>query len=200
MTLNDEPPPFPPLTWPEPWPPPEEPPAGAFERVCWWIPVLGWPFALVAGQMRIWRHIWGTLEAVESRICDQLEPRPEARPRDGDTRPTRISCVISKAIALEKGVAGTLPEGAVPHRSRYGPALHPEDPMPLLMWGPFEDFTPAILREEYRKAFGLSFPRDDDCVVRAWDERWTVARFVAEIDRRCGDRSVSPHEPTRRAV
>jgi len=76
-----------------------------------------------------------------------------------------LAKIVSDAIATEKGL-------------KRSPALHPEDPVPLLFWGPFDDLTPLIVRIEMRKKLKREIP--GELILTAWNERWTIQRFIEE--------------------
>lgn len=71
--------------------------------------------------------------------------------------------IISDVVALEKGLS-------------HSPALHPDDPFPLLFWGPFDDLTPLFVREEFRKKFRREIP--ERLILDAWNEQWSIGRFI----------------------
>ena len=126
---------------------------------------------------------------MEDAICDPLESRPVVGPWPTDPLEVRVARVISEAVGLEKGVDG-VPYGECVV-GRRGPALHPDDPMPLLLWGPVDDLTLGILFLEFEKSrFGVPRERTQAATKRAWFEAWTCRRFVEHIAGLCRE-----HEP-----
>jgi hypothetical protein len=57
-----------------------------------------------------------------------------------------VDC-LSETLCVEKGL----------HADRV--ALHPEDPLTLLMWGAFDDLTPIEFRYRLDDEFGQGFGR-----------------------------------------
>ena len=147
--------------------------------------VLAWPLACVRWK----RHERTALVPIGRAICDQMRSRPLIGPWPSDPPLLRVAQAVSEAVAREKDLDGASHGG--PDFGRRGPALHPDDPMPLLLWGPVDDWTPLLLFGEFeRPQFGV--PRDvtREAVERAWFEAWTCRRFVEHIAELCRE-----HEP-----
>ena len=173
-------PPFAPLRNPPGWPPPDAPPPGEREVRLRTVPVIGGVLAWPLTCLRWKRHERTALVPLGNAICDRLESRPVVGRWPTDPLEVRVARVVSEAVGLEKGVGG-VPHGE-PVAGRRGPALHPEDPMPLLLWGPVDDLTPAILFLEFEKPrFGVPRDRTQAAVKRAWFEGWTCRRFVEHV-------------------
>ena len=88
------------------------------------------------------RHQKEVLDPIAEEIVAQLESRPLDGPWPVTSVQKSLAAIISDAVALEKGL---------PH----SPALHPDDPFPLLFWGPFDDISPLIVRVESRGKLNL---------------------------------------------
>jgi hypothetical protein len=133
---------FIPLSFPTPWPPP--PCERHFLRR---IPILGW---LIGG---LWEGLTGYRDpchrAIELHITEQLEARPEQNvnwPTDSNQR--RVVEILANIVCIEKCLSANCV------------ALHPDDPVVLLMWGPFDDLTPIEFRFRLGDAFGRKFADD----------------------------------------
>ena len=74
-----------------------------------------------------------------------------------------LAQIVSDAVCLEKGLTNS-------------PALHPDDPCPLLFWGPFDDMTPIIVEMDSRKELNREIPQN--LFVDAWNHNWTIQRFI----------------------
>lgn len=88
------------------------------------------------------RECW---QSLEDSIIEQLEQRPEEFrwPYANRRRQLIIDCV-AKAVAEWKLV------GPLERR-----ALHPDDPVQLLFWGPCDDLSPASFKHLFESEFGL---------------------------------------------
>ena len=105
------------------------------------------------------------LDPIAEEIITQLELRPTDGPWPIDSEQKALATIVSEAVALEKGLA-------------HSPALHPDDPFPVLFWGPFDDITPAIVRMESRDKMNCEIP--GDFIIDAWNQRWTIRRFIEQ--------------------
>lgn len=89
------------------------------------------------------RECW---QSLEDSIIEQLEQRPEnfRWPYANRRRKVIVDCV-AKVVAEWKLVG--------PPSRR---ALHPDDPVQLLFWGPCDDLSPASFKHLFESEFGLS--------------------------------------------
>tara|TARA_R100000789_G_scaffold84186_2_gene79810 strand:+ start:2717 stop:3292 length:576 start_codon:yes stop_codon:yes gene_type:complete len=157
---------FAPMQYPIPWPPPDLPsfPPHPLSR----IPVLGWPFRYFRWLRYSSQHQRVVLDPIAENIVAQLEKRPTDSPWPICADQKVLAKIISDAVAFEKGLP-------------VSPALHQDDPFPLLFWGPFDDITPLIVRVECRKKLNREIP--SRLLIDAWNERWSVGRFIEECTR-----------------
>jgi hypothetical protein len=122
-----------PLMFPTPWPPPRK------TRPIGQISVVG---SIVDGLCFLFTGD-PELQAIETQIIRQLEARPDCNddwPTDAKQR--GIVRVLSNAVCDEK-------------LCRQGVALHPDDPVALLMWGYYDDLTPLLSKSGLMRLFGL---------------------------------------------
>jgi hypothetical protein len=155
---------FPALQYPAIWPPPELPPykPNGWSR----FQVLGLPFRYLTWLRHVRQHERDVLDPIADEIVSQLERRPVQGPWPRHEEERKIAQIISDAVGLEKGL---------PH----SPALHPDDPFPLLFWGPFDDVTPLIVRMDSRDKLKREIP--GHLIIDAWNDRWTIQRFIQEV-------------------
>jgi hypothetical protein len=114
------------------------------------------------------KHQREALDPIAEEIITQLKTRPTDGQWPIKAEHQVLAKIISDAVAREKG----LPRS---------PALHPDDPFPLLFWGPCDDITPLIVRMESREKNNCEIP--EHLMINAWNERWTIQRFVEECSR-----------------
>ena len=154
------------IQYPEQWPPPDMPAIPPHPLS--WIPIIGHAFQHCRWLWYSRAHRKGVLNRIADKINIQLEARPEEGPWPTVTVPKRreLAQIISEAVCLEKGLT-------------HPPALHPNDPYPLLIWGPFDDLTPLIVGMESRKQLKLEIPSDTS--IDAWNQRWTVQQFIEQL-------------------
>ena len=105
------------------------------------------------------------LDPIAEEIIAQLEMRPIDGPWPTTPEQKALATIISDAVALEKGLPNS-------------PALHPDDPFPLLFWGPFDDLTPLIVRTESRAKLNREIP--ERFILDGWNKRWTIQRFIEQ--------------------
>lgn len=164
-----------PLVYPSVWPPPALPPPvpGSWEARLKRIPILGWFPVFLIRYLRWRKHYSEVLEPIAFEITEQLEARPmvagwSSRSHWFSTaRHQKIAEIISDAVALEKFLVDS-------------PPLHPEDPFPLLFWGPFDDLTPLTVGLEIQKEFEASLTSEG--IRQAWEENWTLREFIDYCD------------------
>ncbi|WP_298860415.1 hypothetical protein [uncultured Gimesia sp.] len=165
-----------PLNYPKVWPPPNMSPASpeCFEYKIKYIPIAGWIVAFILAQFRWSRFRREVLSPIEDEIVEQLDAREtmnnwyQTQQWLDTPQKQKIALIISEVIGLEKPIESP-------------PPLHPEDPFGPLFWGPFDDLTPIFVRFEIEKHFGCRIP-SNDLVFRAWDEQWTIAKFIDYYD------------------
>lgn len=131
---------FAPLSYPTPWPPPK-----LTERSKWHrVPILGWIVC------EIHRDFVGDRVArgIHRDIVAQLNGRPSTTPAwPVEPRERQVVEALGKAVAGEKDLQGK------------SVALHPDDPVVLLLWGEFDDLTPVIFSSSIENDVGI----DLDC-------------------------------------
>jgi hypothetical protein len=110
------------------------------------------------------QHQTEVLDPIAEQIINQLESRPALSEWPVSPHDRQVAMIISDAITQEKGLTKS-------------PALHPDDPFPLLFWGPFDDLTPLIVRANCRDQLKLTLPTD--IFTDAWQQRWTIQRFIS---------------------
>jgi len=127
---------FPSLSYPTPWPPPRH-------QRHWLsrIPFIGWLIGGLYEGLTAYRD--PPRRQIELQITTQLESRPEANADwPVDLAQRRVVDLLAGIICVEKCL------------SVDRVALHPDDPLELLMWGPFDDITPMVLRLGMDDLFG----------------------------------------------
>lgn len=152
---------FLPLAYPATWPPPEMAPLPAhFLRR---VPVLGLFVTYAMWLRRVRQHVKLVLAPIADEICQQLETRPQASNDKHCSREESIFWIISDTVCLEKGLSRP-------------PKLHPDDPYPLLVWGPIDDVSPATISMVLERELRINLP---PAVQRqAWEERWTLQKLI----------------------
>ena len=155
-----------PLQYPDVWPPPELPPYPPlrFHR----FPIIGSIVEHFRWLRRIREHIRTILNPIADRIFEQLEIREIDGVWPESSSQRQIAKIIADVVCLEKGL-------------EKPPSLHPDDPYPLLFWGPSEDLTPMFVRMDLRNTLGIRLP--DDLLIQAWNDEWSIQRFVESCDR-----------------
>jgi hypothetical protein len=132
------------------------------------MPVLGWMFRYFRWLRSNAAHRREVLEPIANAIIAQLEKRPTDGPWPVTPEHKVLARIVSDAVATEKGLLAS-------------PALHPDDPYPLLFWGPHDDITPLTVIVETRKRLSREIP--EQLTQAAWNERWTIRRFIEECIR-----------------
>ncbi len=148
---------------PDRWPP-EAPPAlppTENEVRLRRIPLGGRLIADFIANRRRLNQLSSSSEPIARGIALQLEARSPFEPWGESPRQQVMLRELAEAITLEKSL--TVP-----------PAIHPDDPMPLLLWGAFDDITPLILQTKLRLS--------PDLLQRAYREVWTVRKFLRECE------------------
>lgn len=171
---------FPPLQYPSPWPPPELPPYPRHPLE--WVPVLGWLIRYFRWLHFNSIHDRQDLDPLAKAIITQLESRPTHGPWPTNAEEKCLVEIISDAVKIEKGL-------------RHAPAIHPDDPFPLLFWGPFDDLTPLLVRIECRDKLHREIP--GDMLGEAWNGRWTIHRFIENVMRSRPDKIVIPWDTSK---
>lgn len=152
---------FPAIQYPTTWPPPEQPacPAHPASR----IPLIGALFQYCRWLRCSRQHLRAVLDPIADEIISQLDARPTEGDWPAAPEQRALAQMISEAVSLEKGLTNP-------------PALHPDDPFPLLFWGPFDDLTPMIVCHDSREKLNREILKS--VVMDAWNQRWTIRRFV----------------------
>lgn len=152
-----------PLRFPKPWPPPAFPDRSGEKIGLERVPVFGW-------FVRYWQrfrqsqlHMKNVLDPIADQIVQQLESRPSICEWPGTEIERQIVLKISETICLEKGLD-------------FPPALHPDDPLILLFWGPFDDISFLVVKCDLEKQLSIQIPVDT--LLRFADENWTVRKFI----------------------
>ncbi len=166
IALSMDNPDFAPLQPPIPWPPPDIPPYP--RHLLSRVPIVGWPFRYFR-----WLHYWSLhqkniLEPIEQSIVAQLQKRPAVGPWPQALDERLFVELVSQAVAFWKGLATPV-------------AIHPDDPLQLLFWGPFEDLTPLQVCNETRKHLKRVIPKH--LMHAAWQDCWPIRRFTEEVIR-----------------
>jgi hypothetical protein len=132
---------FQPLRFPTPWPPPDERPKDVFDG----IPILGGLLRAISGLF-VESEYWRINYDVESQIIDQLESRPLHSP-DWVSDPVQQEVLksLASAVCQEKGLSSA--------------TLHPDDPVIPLLWGPYDDLSPAIFQQEITARLKFRLPK-----------------------------------------
>lgn len=154
---------FPAIRYPTPWPPPDPPefPSHPWSR----LPLIGRVFHYFRWIRYSGQHQKAVVEPIADEIISQLETRPAEGPWPTAPKQRAFAQIVSDAVRQEKGLTNP-------------PALHPDDPFPLLFWGPFDDITPLIVKMESRNK--LKFEIADNLFVDAWNQRWTIQQFIEQ--------------------
>lgn len=154
---------FPAIRYPERWPPPDLPPFPPHPLA--WIPVFGSLFRYFRWLRYSQKH-QPVLDRIAGEIISQLETRPDEGPWPSVPDQRLFAQIVSDAVYREKGLT---------HR----PALHPNDPFPLLFWGGYDDITPMIVRIESLEKLKLEVP--DKLIMAGWNQRWTIQQFTEQL-------------------
>jgi hypothetical protein len=152
------------IRYPTVWPPPELPMFPPHPLS--WIPVIGRLFQYFRWVRSSHEHQKAVLDPIAEEIISQLATRPSDGSWPTIPEQRSLAQVISDAVCLEKGLANP-------------PALHPDDPFPLLFWGPFDDITPLIVRMGCRDKLKREIP--GSLIIDAWNGRWTIERFIQQV-------------------
>ncbi|WP_460167006.1 hypothetical protein [Thermostilla marina] len=159
-----------PLQFPSPWPPPDLVsglPESTLER----IPIVGWLFGSWRRRRRWWVHVREVLIPIERQIVGQLTARSGIGYRADSPSHQRIADLITSVVAAEKGLSHVV--------------LHPDDPIELLFWGPYDDMSPLLFRHVLRKELGI--------VLSTQEMQWllrkgvTVSEVVAFCSMKTGE-------------
>lgn len=132
---------FQPLRFPTPWPPPDGRPKDVFDG----IPILGGLLRAISGLF-VESEYWRINYDVESQIIDQLESRPLHSP-DWVSDPVQQEVLksLASAVCQEKGLSSA--------------TLHPDDPVISLFWGPYDDLSPFLFRQEIAARLKCRLPK-----------------------------------------
>lgn len=159
-----------PLQFPSPWPPPDWV-SGLRESTLERIPIVGWLFGSWRRRCHWWVHVREVLIPIERQIVDQLTARSGIGYRADSPSHQRIADLIASIVAAEKGLSHVV--------------LHPEDPIELLFWGPYDDMSPLRLRDALQKELGIVLSTQE--MQRLLRKGVTVSEVVAFCSMKTGE-------------
>jgi hypothetical protein len=152
-----------PLKYPSTWARLNRPPRFTSRQIAWQ------QTALVGNLIkrwhrlrRNWQHRDDVLLPIERSIVEQLRLRPKFAEYSSDLHINQITAMLSKAIGEEKLIDP--------------PALHPDDPCPLLFFGSFDDWTGILFSHSLQARFGEAWPIEQ--AEKCWKEQWTLNQLI----------------------
>ncbi len=116
-------------------------------------------------QIRLNSKHRNTVKEIDRNISYSLSERPEFGGWPLDSEPLRIAKVVSRLLAEERAL-------------KRPPALHPNDPIPILFWDPFEGLMPMLVKWEFEMNIQID---SISVILQAMDEKWTMQSFLCSI-------------------
>lgn len=158
-----------PLRFPKPWPPPDFPDRNDEKTGLERLPVFGWFVRYWYRSRQSQLHTKNVLAPIADQIVEKMESRPSICEWPETEIGRQIVLKISETVCLEKGLD-------------FPPALHPDDPLILLFWGPFDDISFLTVKCDLEKQLSIQLPVDT--LLRIADENWTVRKFIDYCEQR----------------
>jgi len=108
-------------------------------------------------------HVREVLIPVEQQILGQLTARSGIGYRADSPSAQRIAELAARTVAAEKGLSHVV--------------LHPDDPIELLFWGPYDDMSPFRFAIQLRKEFGIVLSTEE--MEAFFKNHMTVSQVIA---------------------
>ncbi len=116
-------------------------------------------------QIRLNSKHRNTVKEIDRNISQTLADRPEFGGWPLDSEQLRFAKVVSRLLAEERAL-------------ERPPALHPNDPIPILFWDSFDGLMPMLVKWEFEMNFQID---SISVILRAMDEKWTMQSFLYSV-------------------